>query len=247
MQLLIARSTKAMRCEICIIHAYVYRRRRARMRPRSVPRTCVRAYNSGTGGWDTRANPWPMQGALSRTLVSSALPFDAWKDCKVAIYRLFLRPPLPRALCPLNCFILLYYSSAFFQLRRLISPFDRARHRLEHADTLNARMHFSPVLRRRKRNILSDGIYAFLWNMFKIFKTCLAEGITATKEYGTRAQSLRLSPLCASVEETRGLELTWDPECVSTEGEPACLVNMDFTNDPTNLYALFFIRRVIPP
>lgn len=189
-----------------------------------------------------------MQGALSITLVSSALPFDAWKDCKVAIYRLFLRPPpLPCALplCSLNCFTLLYYSSAFLQLRRLISPFDRARHRLEHADTFNTRMHFSPVLRRRERNILSDGIYAFLWNMFKIFKTCLAKGITATKEYGT--QSLRLSPLCASVEETRGLELTWDPECVSTEGEPACLVNMDFTNDPTNLYALFFIRRDIPP
>lgn len=83
--------------------------------------------------------------------------------------------------------------------------------------------------------------------MFKIFKTCLAEGITATKEYETeRAQSLRLSSLCVA-EETRGLELTWDPECVSTEGEPACLVNMDFTNDPTNLYALFFIRRDIPP
>lgn len=34
-------------------------------------------------------------------------------------------PPSPRALYALNCFILLYYSSAFFQLRRLINPFDR--------------------------------------------------------------------------------------------------------------------------
>lgn len=96
----------------------------------------------------------------------------------------YIRP----VLYSLNCFILLYYSSAFFQLRWLINPFDCARHRRACRCFKHAYVFFScPYNARRKRNILSDGIYAFLWNMFKIFKTCLAKGITATKEHGTRA------------------------------------------------------------
>lgn len=47
-----------------------------------------------------------------------------------------------------------------------------------------------------KRKIYSVGWYlCILWNMFKIFRTCLVESITATKEYGVRCDS----PLCASL------------------------------------------------
>lgn len=174
----------------------VYRRRRARMRPRSVPRTCVRAYNSGNrGGWDTRANPWPVQGYRGRWY-RRRCPLMREKIVKSRYIGFFYALPRFTFTCSVFSIVL---SLLFFRVLSITtanqSLWSRPTSSRACGYFKRAYMHFSPVLRRRRRNILSDGIYAFLWNMFKIFKTCLAEGITATKEYGTRAQSLRVSLL----------------------------------------------------
>lgn len=77
----------------------------------------------------------------------------------------------------------------------------------------------------------------------------MAESITATKEYtGAPAAAVAATFLFVRSSGRRegGLELTWESRVrFSVEGRQtdASLVNMDFTNDPTNLYAL--LRKVV--
>lgn len=115
-----------------------------------------------------------------------ALPFEMWKKMKeTQSYTniAFLFHAIQSSYLNLLCLCM-------FQLRKLISSFvPNIVKELKYANDLfsflirNSRVYFSLLVVHDEKEIFFRTVFTcVLWNMFKIFRTCLVESITATKE-----------------------------------------------------------------